>query len=73
MIEISDKMVEMFFNHWGSELSELPLSFRKEILRLGRPATFGLKEKIIDFDMQHSQMFLLVEGNALLFQSPYSY
>ena len=54
MIEISDKMVEMFFNHWGSELSELPLSFRKEILRLGRPATFGLKEKIIDFDMQHS-------------------
>ena len=49
MIEISDKMVDMFYNHWGSELSELPLSFRKEILKLGRPKTFNLQDKAIDF------------------------
>lgn len=37
LLEISDKMIDMFFNNWGNELSELPLSFRKEILKLGRP------------------------------------
>lgn len=73
IFDLADKTVDMFFNHWGDALNELPMSFRNEIMKLGRPKNFGLQQKVIDFNEQNQQMYLIVEGNALQFQSPYSY
>ena len=73
MLEIRDKQVDMFFHHWGSELNELPKSYQRDIIKLSRPKTYGLHEKVIKFEETQQNMYLVVEGNAILFQNPYSY
>ena len=50
LIDFSDAQVDRFFNHWGAELSELPLSFRTDIMKLARPKTFSVHEKVISFE-----------------------
>ena len=72
-IELTEKQISMFFNNWGNDLDELPLSFQADIMRLGRPRNFSLHEKIIDFEEQSQNMYLIVEGNAVLFKNEYSY
>ena len=50
MLEFRDKQVDMFFNHWGSELNELPKSYQRDIIKLSRPKTYGMHEKVIKFE-----------------------
>ena len=63
----------MFFNNWGNELNELPLSLREDVMRLGRPKNFSMHEKALDFNENSQHMYLIVEGSALQFQNAYSY
>ena len=73
MLEFRDKQVDMFFNHWGSELNELPRSYQRDIIKLCRPKTYGMHDKVIKFEETSQNMYLVVEGNAILFQNAYSY
>jgi len=47
MFDLSQKQVEMFFDHWGEGLSDLPLSHRMDIMKLGRPKEFSLHDKVV--------------------------
>ena len=67
MIELTEAQVNQFFHHWGGELNELPLSFRTDIMKLSRPRTYSVHEKVISFDENQQHMYLIVEGSALLF------
>ena len=73
MLEIRDRQVDMFFDHWGEALNELPRSYQRDIIKLCRPKTYGMHEKVIKFEETSQNMYLVVEGNAILFQNAYSY
>ena len=52
MIELTEANVNQFFHLWNGELNELPLSFRTDIMKLSRPRTYSVHEKVISFEEQ---------------------
>ena len=49
-IDLPEAQVKRFFEHWGTELSELPLSLRADIMKLARPKNFSVHEQVISFE-----------------------
>lgn len=55
------------FEKWSPDLDDIPYSMRENVTWLCRPRIFKMHQKVLDFDQEEQDMYLIVEGSAILF------
>ena len=73
LIQLGETKIDMTFKNWAPDLDDVPMSMRENVARLQRPKVFKLREKVLDFDNENQDMYLVTEGTAVLFQNKYSF
>ena len=67
--EFSEEQVAQYFNSWGSYMANIPRTLQRTVMRLGRPKTFVMHEQVLKLQQSEANMYLIVRGSAVLFQS----